>query len=385
MRNATFLHLAANSASNASRILKESFSLVNSGLASSGEVLAIAGVSAPTVDLVAERVQIRRLPQPLHWLPRSPVFGAVKAIAFSLKAIREILASKPDLIIAHGVLTLPSSVIAGLLTRRPVIYDCHELERRTLGTSKGLWRVYAYWAEKIFLRHAAAVIVVNDTIADWYKKEYGQRPHVIKAYPDPRWQETGGDSYSFRAAFGIPDEAIIFLYQGALLPGRRLTQVLDVFVGAAEDRHLVVMGYGELESAVREATRKCKRIHFLPAVPPQDVFKYSRGADVGIVGMEAVSLSNYYSLPNKLLEYIHAGLAVIGPDFPEIASLINAADCGWIHQEGTENLLALVNSLSRNDIATMAAGAVAIRDSLTWSTQEPVLLRIAAEALRHRG
>jgi diaminopimelate decarboxylase len=60
--------------------------------------------------------------------------------------------------------------------------------------------------DKLFLPKASAVIVVNDSIADWYENEYGFRPYVLKAYPDARWQSVDSDKTKFRSKFGIPVE-----------------------------------------------------------------------------------------------------------------------------------------------------------------------------------
>jgi glycosyltransferase involved in cell wall biosynthesis len=226
------------------------------------------------------------------------------------------------------------------------------------------------------------VIVVNDSIADWYENEYGFRPYVLKAYPDVRWQSVDSDKTKFRSKFGIPEDDIIFLYQGLLSKGRRVEQLIDVFEQAASDRHLVFMGYGELEPLVREAASRCSRIHFHEAVPPDQLLHYTTSADVGICGAENICLSYYYGLSNKLMEYIHAGIAVLSPDFPEMRKVVLENKCGWVHEESTDSIRTQVNNLTKAEIAEKAANSVVARSSLTWESQEHVLIDMLTNKLK---
>ena len=117
-----------------------------------------------------------------------------------------------------------------------------------------------------------------------------------------------------RSELGIPDGDLVFLYQGGLFRARRIEQLLRVFSRAAKDRHVVFMGYGELERMVRSAAATNYNIHFRPAVSPHEVLALA-GADVGLVGVENVCLSYYYSLPNKFFEEsLLAGVPVLGSD-----------------------------------------------------------------------
>ncbi len=261
-----------------------------------------------------------------------------------------------------------------------LVYDIHELETETLGLSKSRHQ-FAVKLEKTFLPKASAVIVVNDSIADWYENEYGFRPYVLKAYPDARWQSVDSDKTKFRSKFGIPENDIIFLYQGLLSKGRRVEQLIDVFEQAASDRHLVFMGYGELEPLVREAASRCSRIHFHEAVPPDQLLHYTTSADVGISGVENTCLSYYYALPNKIMEYIHAGIAVLSPDFPEMRKVVLENKCGWVHEESTDSIRTQVNNLTKAEIAEKAANSVVARSSLTWESQEHVLIEAYQSAI----
>jgi 23S rRNA G2445 N2-methylase RlmL len=105
------------------------------------------------------------------------------------------------LIVAHSVGTLLSAKLASAQAKVPLIYDCHELETMATNESRVLKVIFSV-IERLLIRKVNAVIVVNDSIADWYENEYGFRPYVLKAYPDVRWQSVDSDKTKFR--FGEP-------------------------------------------------------------------------------------------------------------------------------------------------------------------------------------
>jgi glycosyltransferase involved in cell wall biosynthesis len=52
------------------------------------------------------------------------------------------------------------------------------------------------------------------------------------------------------------------------------------------------------------------------------VVRLAAGADVGIVPYRNTSLNNYLTLPNKLFEYLAAGVPVVASDFPEVRRVV---------------------------------------------------------------
>ncbi len=69
---------------------------------------------------------------------------------------------------------------------------------------------------------------------------------------------------------------------------------------------------------------------FIPKLSWENMMRYTKGADVGISIDKDTNLNYYFSLPNKLFEYISAGLAVITSALPEVKKMVEDNRCGIV-------------------------------------------------------
>lgn len=280
----------------------------------------------------------------------------------------------PDLIHCHRLGVLPAAVWAAARVGAGLIYDAHELEteRNGLGgVNKWLDRVI----ERSLIGRCGGVLCVSDSIADWYTRRYRiARPDVVRNIPDLNGAANVSTVESIRQRFSIPADASLFIYQGGLFSGRRIPQLLRVFSRTGNDRHMVFMGYGEYEAAIRTAAERCRRIHYLPAVPPESVLDHTAQADVGIVGGENVCLSYLLSLPNKLFEYLSAGIPIMAPAFPEMERMITAHNCGWIVGESDEAWIEAINGISAEMLEQRRVAVGIARAAFSWTNEAAVML-----------
>lgn len=262
-----------------------------------------------------------------------------------------------------------------------VVYEPHELESET-SIASPLRRRAIRSLESRLVPKCAAVNVVGMEIAKWYESAYKiERPAVVRNIPDVRMAGLG-DPVDQKGQLGLKKEDFLFLYQGALSRGRRIPQLMDVFEQAAAGRHLLFLGYGVLEQEIRERAKSCGRIHILPAVPPSELLRHTQGADIGWCGVENICLSYYLSLPNKLFEFILAGIPQVAPDWPEIGPIMRQNDLGWLHGETTEEMIELVNSVSWAEVARHKSAAELASSKFSWQDEERQLILSYKEALK---
>lgn len=229
----------------------------------------------------------------------------------------------PQIIHVHDTLFLPIAVLIKICSKSKLIYDAHELESQKNAQSRVLSNATIF-IEKLLWRFIDLLISVSPSINDWYNKNIGIKKNAL-VLNSPQFNndvfEEKSNNY-LRDKFNIPPSEYVFIYLGIIGRGRGIDLYLDIFKSIEIKSHIVFIGYGELVDIVKQISQESNKIHYHPAVPHQDVVKISKSADVGLAMIEAVSLSDYYCLPNKLFEYAFSGLFVIATDFPDMKKVV---------------------------------------------------------------
>ena len=288
-----------------------------------------------------------------------------------------IIFKRPKMINIHTLEFLPLALIAKIF-RIKVIYDAHELETEK-ANFKGFRKNISKIIERIFIKFTHGVIVVGDAIADHYKKMYPsmERPFVV--LNTPSYKEIIKKDL-FRENFNIKKEQIIFLYQGALSQGRGIEIILDTFKNRKDKNSVIVfMGYGALQDEIINITKIYKNIFFQPAVPHNIILDYTSSADVGISGLVDLSscLSYYYSLPNKIFEYLMAELPIIVPNAIEMKNFILEKQVGVVLNENNcEELNKAINYMIEIDRNKFHLNIINTKKTYNWEFQEKVLMKL---------
>ena len=121
------------------------------------------------------------------------------------------------------------------------------------------------------------------------------------------------------------------------------------------------------------------RVHFHRAVAQQDLPGFTVAADAGVVPYQATCLNNYFCTPNKLFEFIAAGIPVLGSDLPEIRKLVQGHDIGLVGDMGTaERLAELIDAFfgDRDRFANWQVNVRKARERVCWEVEEKKLLEI---------
>lgn len=268
---------------------------------------------------------------------------------------------------AHSLAVLPLCVALAAATGAKLVYDTHELETETSGF-KGVRQRLGKFVERLFIGRADHIFVVSDSIGDWYSKEYGlEKPTTVRNIPQflSSPVERVPDEM---LALPIPENTIRFIYQGGFIKGRGIERLIELFA-ASPDKHLILMGSGPLLGFVRAASDTLPNVHLLPSVAPERVLSYTKGADVGICLTDNSCLSHYFSLPNKVFEYLHAGLPVIVNPLYEQQKLVSSYKCGWVASENNNEVTDLLNSIDDSALQQARIGVEVARNDLSWERE----------------
>ncbi len=307
--------------------------------------------------------------------------------------VRTVRRQKADVLSCHDIICLYIGWISTLfLKNKPkLVYDSHEFEYEN-GSRRPFWKWCMKYLERFVIKKCSMVMMVNDTIAEQVQKLHNlkDRPRVVRNIPD-YWeldnQVIAENRARFRNKYGIMDEETIVLYQGGIIEGRGVEKAIQM-VSITDGVRLVIMGYGE--PIYIENTRKLvvdehveERVIFLPAVPQSELWKYTSIADIGLCTIEKSWLSYYYSLPNKLFEYIQALVPILGSDFPEIGRIVNDYHVGICCDPGDPVAISrgIKELLLMSNTGELKEGLVKAKNELCWEKEKERLVSAYTELM----
>lgn len=279
---------------------------------------------------------------------------------------------------ANDLDTLPAGVLLSRLNKAPLLYDAHELFSSQFSGASRQFRAILFGLEHWLIRYAHRVVTVNQSLAETLATWHGvPLPVVVMNCPFAVARGSVG-------ADGVGDSGgrvRRVIYQGIYVLGRGLEQLILSAVWY-ESAELYLRGYGELEPALRalvQQNRLESRVRFLPPADPHQLVEQLAGFDIGVVPYRATSLNNCLCLPNKVFEYLQAGLAVAASALPELERLVKETATGEVFDpEQPRDIARAINALTRDPdrlAACQARAHVAGRDRYTWEEQgEPQLL-----------
>ena len=323
------LHISHTNISVDARILKEMHSIGK--INSSYNVSGIGIVSSKNEneleypdDVSIDSITIQSTK--LKFLPKIRVIFIMLEMLF--KMTFRAYKVKATIVHCHDNTVLPVGIILKFLTGAKVIYDAHELESDKNGLKKILAKMTLF-TEKILWKYIDALITVSPSIDRWYMHNIGEKYSEIILNSPILEQNISSRNHSYlREYFSIPQESRIFLYVGALVHGRGINLLLEVFKNRDLKSSLVFLGNDLLSAELKKIADETANIYVHDAVPHKQVVSVAKSADVGLCLIQNVSLSDYYCLPNKLFEYCFAEIPVLASNFPDISQVVERYNLG---------------------------------------------------------
>lgn len=376
------LHLTHTDIRTDSRILKELSALEATGLyelygvgmaehGTRGELKALHSAKVTSINLFFRS---------LRWLP-GLVRHAMVYVEMLLRAFIQGLAVNPRLIHCHDVLLLPVAVTVAWVCRAKLMYDAHELESDKNGQTRLNARC-TIAVEKWCMRRVSGFVTVSPSILSWYGKHFEIKESAL-VYNSPVFSRNPitqlssfGERY-FHRKYDIPEDRLVFVYLGLLMPGRGIETLLNVFSMPDVSAHVVFIGRGSLQDSITSQALMNDRIHLHDVVPHNQVVPLVRCADYGFCMVEKVSLSDYYSLPNKLFEYAFAKVPVLASNFPDMRQLIEQFGLGMCADNDLNSITKAVVRLQGEQRRRITSDI----EVLDWHAQAEKLTALYAKLL----
>ncbi len=249
----------------------------------------------------------------------------VRAIMVLIRSLWLLLRTPTDIYHAHDEMGLPSCYIAALLRRKPLIFEAHEIPTSVLSKDRISIKLLLKRSFLWIVPQCKAVITVSPPIIQVFHQRYHSH-EVCLVRNIPRYQVIP-KSDRLRQLLGLGPEVRIALYQGNLQPKRGLDILVRAAVFLERDTVIVLMGQNirdaraQLEAIIAsEGTGD--RVKIIPAVPYEELLHYTASADVGLIFCPPDYPDAHMQLPNKLFEYIMAGLPVLASQMDAVAEVL---------------------------------------------------------------
>jgi glycosyltransferase involved in cell wall biosynthesis len=368
------LHISLTEFKNETRVLKETFSLIKKNTFEVVYIAALHSEGLLVEEPLGEKLLVNRFILKTRAWSKSYLVQVIKYLELCTQIYIFYRKKNIDVVNVHSLGLLPLGVALKFLYKSKLVYDAHELETE-VDYLAGIKKNFNKFVERFCIPHVDVTIVVSDSIADWYTKEYEMtRPTVVLNAPPHR--EILIRNY-FREQLNIRADQKILLYQGGLVTGRGISLILDAFKVRSDDRIVAVfMGYGPLEADIIEASSQYKNIFFYPAVSPEIVLEYTASADIGISLIENTCLSYYYCMPNKIFEYAMAGLPVLVSNMKDMSELVKKNAMGAVIKKfSPDSINIAIDNLLAADLKMMSSNAYQMACSHAWEKQEAAMFK----------
>lgn len=274
---------------------------------------------------------------------KGPLFYAF----FNFRLFFFLLFRKVDVLLSNDLDTLLPNYFVSKLRGKKLIYDSHEYFTE-VPELVGRPKVKAIWEklEKRLVPKVDKMYTVNESLAKMYAEKYNREVLSVVNLP----------YYKALESIQKP-ETFTVIYQGALNKDRGLEELLQAFT-LLKNMNLWIIGDGDVAQKLKEISVKLnlsEKVKFFGKLPFEQLRQYTLQAHVGVSLEKSTNLSYEYATPNKVFDYISAGLPVLTCSLPEIKRIVTTYDVG-------------------TSIATVESNTIA--EKLHWYIENPDQLKI---------
>lgn len=299
--------------------------------------------------------------------------GPLFYFSLNLNIFLFLLFRKFDILWAVDMDTLPACRMAALLKRKPVVFDSHEFfsESPELHHRKLVKRSWIL-LEQLFIKGCNLRYTVSPGLVKLYKQRYNCDFHLLRNLPFEKKQLK-------KPATTLANKKI--LYQGAINVGRGIEETIRAMKWLPDYRFIII-GRGDCTEQLKQLTSDLgleNQIEFTGAVPFEDFPKYHNNILAGMCLLENMGLNYYHSLPNRIFDYMQAGIPVITSHFPDIAEIVKTNNTGLLldNMEPKQIAMAIREACENKELRqTWEKSIPKAAQKFTWENEEEIIQKI---------
>ena len=289
----------------------------------------------------------------------------------NLRLFVRLLFTPCDAIHANDLDTLLPAFLVARIRGKQLVYDTHEYFTGVpeLSARPRVQRIWKRIEQFVFprLHH---IVTVNASIAQLYEEEYGKLIGVMRNIPAAIAIQP-----ATRAQLGLPVDTFILILQGNGINVDRGGEEAVQMMQHLDNCLLLIAGSGDVIPALKQFVVQNglqEKVRFLPRMPYPELMRYTSVCDLGLTLDKDTNINYRFSLPNKVFDYIHAGIPVLASNLPEVRRVVEGYDVGVIaFQHDPVYLAGCVNALKNTNQQQekFRAQCVKAAKSLTWEQE----------------
>lgn len=301
--------------------------------------------------------------------------GPLQYIEFMYKLYRRLFKLQAEILVSNDLDTLLPNYLHSKHKKAILVYDSHEYftgapELRDRKLKRYTWKLL----ERILLPRVKYSYTVNESVQLQYKKEYGIDMKVVRNMPFLNKPAAVSEIPQ------LPKNRKVLIMQGAgINPERGFEEAILAMQFLNEEFLLVIAGSGTILEKLQNLTNSKhlqQKVLFLPKMPFETLHYVTKQASLGLSLDKPDSMNYIFSLPNKVFDYIHAGVPVLASSVFEVKKIIEGYKTGiCIDKITPENIANAIHEIFERPglYEDFKNNTLVAREELNWENEMKVL------------
>jgi glycosyltransferase involved in cell wall biosynthesis len=303
-------------------------------------------------------------------------------VFFNIRLFFVLLFNKADLLFSNDLDTLLPNYLVSKLKGIPLVYDSHEIfcevpELQANPSKKRIWEKLESW----IVPKLKYCITVNQSIATYFTDTYKVPFIFVRNIPD----YTKMVQLKSRVDLNLPPEKKIIILQGAGINVQRgAEELVEAFKYLDENYVLLIVGSGDVIQQLKQNVIEYQlqdKVIFVDKIPASELRHYTCNSDLGVTIDKDTNMNYHFSLPNKVFDYMHAGIPILASRLPEIELVVNGNKIGtFIESHDPKHIAERIDAFLKSDGYLVCKSNTHIAAAqFNWQAEKQKLARLFSE------